>query len=126
MNKFRRHTFSTLARMGISDNDAAELVRASATLHTWAEHECNGAIQRDDETGIPYWHSTYDGRRWHRTSDREAGAIKRASAIAARYGLTAYHQGDPRGCALYLVRPGDVPAGADIGSYYSRGVAVVP
>ena len=126
MNKFRRHTFATLARMGIADHDAAELVRASATLHTWAEHECNGVIQRDDETGITYWHSTYDGRRWHRTSDREAGAIKRASAIAARYGLTAYHQGDPRGCSLYLVRPGDVPAGEDIGSYYSRGVAVVP
>lgn len=126
MNDTRLRTFQRLLDMGISLADTRTLVRASATLHTWAEHECNGAIQRDEDTGIPYWHSTYDGRRWHRTSDREAGAIKRAKAIASRYGLTAYHQGDPRGCALYLVRPGDVPAGEDIGSYYSRGVAVVP
>jgi hypothetical protein len=126
MNKYRRNTFETLARMGIAHADASALVRASATLHTWAEHECNGVIQRDDETGKPAWYSPHTGRRIGSTSDRETGAVKRAQAIAARYGLTAYHQGDPRGCALYLVRPDDVPAGADIGSYYSRGIAVVP
>jgi hypothetical protein len=124
MDKYRRQTFENLARMGISHDDASALVRASATLHTWGEAECNGIIQRDEDTGKPYWHSSHDGRRLGRTSDRETGALKRATAIAARYGLTAYHQGDPRGCALYLVRPGDVPAGEDVGAYYSRGVAV--
>jgi hypothetical protein len=125
MNKYRANTFATLARMGIETSHAAALVRASATLHTWAEHECNGTIQREDGTNIPYWHNTNTGKRIGRTADREAGALKRAQNIAARYGLTAYHQTDPRGCALYLVRPGDVPAGEDIGSYYSRGIAVV-
>lgn len=126
MDNTRLRTFQRLMDAGIALADCRALVRASATLHTWAEHECNGVIQRDDDTGKPSWYSPHTGRCLGRTSDRETGAIKRATAIAAKYGLTAYHQGDPRGCALYLVRPDDVPAGADIGSYYSRGIAVIP
>lgn len=38
--------------------------------------------------------------------------------------LSAYVQGDPRGAALYILRPGDVPEGENAESYYSRGVAV--
>lgn len=38
--------------------------------------------------------------------------------------LSYYIQTDPRGCALYILRPGDVPDGADAGSYYSRGIAI--
>lgn len=57
--------------------------------------------------------------------DREAGALKRLAAIMARYpSLSSYIQGDPRGCALYILRQGDVPAGCDVGAYYSRGLAV--
>lgn len=127
MNKYRLNTFQTLARMGISDADARTLVRASATLHTWHEHECNGAVRRDEDTGRCYWYNTNSGRKIGPTSDREAGALKRISATLARYpGLTAYVQGDPRGCALYILRPGDVPEGCDADSYYSRGIAVVP
>jgi hypothetical protein len=124
--RHRYETIAALERLGIGRDDIATLLRASATLSTWAEHECNGAIQRDEATNRPAWYCTHSGKRIGWTSDRETGAVKRAQAIAARYGLTAYHQGDPRGCALYLVRPDDVPAGADIDGYYSRGVAVVP
>ena len=57
--------------------------------------------------------------------DREAGALKRLAKIMARYpALSYYVQTDPRGCALYILRPGDVPAGEKAESYYSRGVAV--
>ncbi len=127
MSKERTNTFKTLARLGISDADAATLVRASATLHTWHEHECNGVIQRDDATNVPYWYNMKTGRQLWRTADRETGARKRINATLARYpGLTAYIQGDQRGCALYIIRLGDVPAGEDVGSYYSRGIAVVP
>ena len=38
--------------------------------------------------------------------------------------VAAYIQGDPRGAALYILRPGDVPDGADAASYYNRGVCV--
>ena len=127
MNKHRANTFDTLARMGISYADICTLVRASATLHTWHEHECNGAIQRDEETGKCYWYNADSGKQLWRTSDREAGATKRINATLVRYpGLTAYIQGDPRGCALYIIRPGDVLEGMQVDSCYSRGIAVVP
>tara|TARA_R110000868_G_scaffold207722_1_gene456707 strand:+ start:1744 stop:2277 length:534 start_codon:yes stop_codon:yes gene_type:complete len=38
--------------------------------------------------------------------------------------MSAYIQGDPRGAALYILRPGDVPAGQPVDSYYSRGICV--
>jgi hypothetical protein len=38
--------------------------------------------------------------------------------------VSAYIQGDPRGAALYIIRPGDVPEGADVNSYYTRGICV--
>lgn len=126
-NKHRDNTFVVLGRMGIRYADCCTLVRASATLHTWAEHECNGTIQRDEATGKCAWHSSYDGKRIGTTSDRETGARKRVEEVCKRYGLTAYFQTDPRGCALYLLRPGDVPPdGADVSAYYNRGIAVVP
>lgn len=125
MNKHRKNTYIQLDRLGINEDDATALIRASMTLHRWAERECNGEIQRDEETGKPYVHSTYDGRKLYATADREKGALDRAQKITTKYGLGLYHQTDPRGCALYLIRPGDVPAGADVASYYSQGVAVV-
>lgn len=58
-------------------------------------------------------------------ADKEAGALKRLRAIMVRYPvLKAYQQGDPRGAALWILRPGDVPEGKDAGAYYPRGIAV--
>ena len=133
MTKTRANTITTLVRMGLSDLDAAQLCRAERTLHTWAEQECGDGndwaswcIERDEQTGIPYrvvYPHKGEARRT-RIPDRETGALKRARAIAAKYGLTIYQQTDPRGCALYLLRPGDVPEGQDASGYYNRGVAV--
>ena len=125
MNNHRKNTYIQLDRLGISEGDATTLIRASLTLHRWAERECNGEIQRDEETGKPYVHSTFDGRRLYATADRETSAIARAQTIATKYRLGLYHQTDPRGCALYLLRAGDVPEGADVDSYYSRGIPIV-
>jgi hypothetical protein len=113
--------------LGVSIDDAMALRRISMALHRWHELECNGAIKRagDVGDGAPFWHSTYDGRRICRALDRERGALRRLSVILSRYpDLTPYVQSDPRGCALYLIRPGDVPDGKEVESYYSRGVAV--
>ena len=120
----RNHMYRALESLGLSFDECETLRRCSMTLHRWAEHECNGAIQRDEETGKPYVHSTYDGKRLYRCADREAGAIRRASAIVKEHGLELYHQGDPRGAALYVIRPGDVKAGEDVSACYSRGIAV--
>lgn len=78
-----------------------------------------------DTGGAAWWYSSHSGKRTHIVADREAGALKRLAVIMSRYpSLTSYVQGDPRGCALYILRPGDVPAGCDVGAYYSRGLAV--
>jgi hypothetical protein len=100
----------------------------SMTLHRWYERECgtdSGCIERD-ETGKPFW-AYYGGKKRTRTAipDRETGAIRRLTAILATVPhLSYYRQTDPRGASLYIIRPGDVPAGADVCSYYSRGVVV--
>jgi hypothetical protein len=117
--------------------DALALRKISMTLHRWHELECGidgGHIERDEATGKPYWVSARpinEGprREWRNVrtpiADREAGAKRRLARIMAKYpSLSAYVQTDPRGCALYVLRPGDVPAGEDASCYYSRGLAV--
>ncbi len=118
----------TLCCAGIEYSDAVALRRIAMTLHRWSELECgtdNGAIERDEETGKTYFrYASHTDRRFP-CPDRETGALKRLKAIMARYPtLTAYVQGDPRGAALYILRPGDVPNGAKADSYYNRGIAV--
>src|SRR5207245_706085 len=98
------------------------------TLHRWHELECgngNGCIVRLDNNNKPYWQSSREFGGQYQIPDREAGALKRLAAIMARYpSLTSYVQGDPRGCALYILKPRDVPEGESIDAYYSRGLAV--
>jgi hypothetical protein len=118
-----------LERVGIARQDAEALRRISMQLHRWHELECgveNGGVERDETTGKTYWRTALAGTRWP-CADRETGALKRLGSIMARYadqGLRYYVQGDPRGAALYVLRPGDVPEGASVDSCYSRGTAV--
>jgi len=118
--------------------DGEALRKISMTLHRWHELECGDsnehgswAIERDGDEpdSKPYMvrHSYRGDGKTYRSPipDRETGARKRLAKIMTRYpGLTAYVQGDPRGCALYILKPGDVPAGEDVSCYYSRGLAV--
>ena len=161
----RARQLRTLQSLGFTDFEADKLRRISITLQRWHELECGidgGVIERDDDTGRPFWRSETTGRKWP-VADRETGAHKRLARIMAardaRLGLPsdahnwrcddgtfdivddegevvrqnvpahaallrAYVQTDPRGAALYILRPGDVPDGKDPASYYSRGVCV--
>jgi hypothetical protein len=116
-----------LAALGFSRSDAETLRRVSMTLHRWHELECgtsNGAIERDEKTGAPYWYNAKDRYRY-RVVDRETGALKRLAKIMASHpALQSYVQGYPRGAALYILRAGDVPEGQNADAYYSRGVVV--
>ena len=122
------HQQMVLVSLGISVDDTENLRRISMTLHRWHELECgngNGWIERDETTNKPYFRSSVTGKRWCNMPDRETGALKRLAKIMAQHpSLRAYVQGDPRGCALYILRPGDVPEGKDADAYYSRGIAV--
>lgn len=123
---------ATLQTLGITWDDATALRRIAMTLHRWSELECgsdNGCIERDEATGKPFWRSAYHyggaGRPRQWLADREKGALKRLAKVMARYPtIEAYIQGDPRGAPLYILRPGDVPAGQRAESYYNRGIAV--
>ena len=120
---------NTLLNLGLTDAEINALLRIEKTLTSWSVRECGDgsdwAIERDGADGVPYnvYHGPGESRRY-RIADRERGALKRATAIAEAYGLTIYHQGDCRGCALYLMRPGDVPAGECVTGYYTRGIAI--
>ena len=129
-----RDTIDMLRRLenaGIKWNDAEALRRISMTLHRWSELECGddtGCIERDETTDKPFmgrWNS-YTGKRMQwAIPDREAGAIRRLKVIMARYpALTYYLQTDPRGAALYILRPDDIPVGKAADAYYNRGIAV--
>lgn len=152
--------FSRLSDLGFTYDEAASLRRIEMTLARWAERECGDGsdwvIERDETTGKPF--NTYHGEgkaRRYPIADREAGALRRLRYIVAARNarayvngrcenpIAAYHQGDCRGCMLYLVTLADYPqdmvaawksehTGANpsvypfpqLDSLYTRGLAV--
>lgn len=117
------------SRLGIPFEAANILRRAQLVLHRWAEQECGDgnafaswAIERDEATGKPFRCVYPHTGKAYRTpiADREAGALRRVAAVCKAHQLHFYHQGDPRGCALYVAREP-----LDDQTYSSRGVAVV-
>jgi hypothetical protein len=139
------HQADTLRALGFTSEETESLRRISMTLRRWHEMECgdgNGVIERDETTGRTYWRNANaryvdprDPRACRPIPDRETGAKKRLAGILQDRNarmlplqspdkLTAYIQGDPRGAALHILRPGDVPEGKDAGAYYSRGICV--
>ena len=123
--------------LGFTAEEAESLRRISMTLHRWHELECGtdgGCIERDEKTDKPYWRRAtgHHGAKEYPIPDREKGALKRLKKIMVQVNLrpaptaplSFYIQTDPRGAALYILRPGDVPAGADPSAYYSRGICV--
>jgi hypothetical protein len=132
--KNRVELMRQLEARGFSFDEAESLRRIEMTLHRWAEQECGDgnayaswAIERDQETDKPY-RCVYpnDSNNVRRTPipDREKGALKRLAKIMESHpDFVSYHQGDPRGCALYILRKSDLN-GQDINSVYTRGLAV--
>lgn len=130
---------AALESLGFNLSESIHLRRISMTLRRWFELECGndrGAIERDETTGKPYFLSARSGLR-SPVADREAGAMRRLARImkdvnarrAANASphappLATYIQTDPRGAALYIIRPGDIPAGSSVESCYSRGICV--
>lgn len=135
-----KNNLAQILSLGVSYEDATALRRISMTLRRWFEYECGtgeGNVSRsierdgDEDDSPPFMRVQYPmpggkyvDQRWP-IADKETGARKRMAKILARYPkLSAYVQTDPRGCALYLLRPGDVPEGESASGYYSRGIPV--
>ncbi len=107
-----------------------------------------GGVFTHDDDGKPFMehqHWTHgkgkDTTTYEPLADRETGARRRLDKIVAACNdrrratcgnaesedwlpLQTYIQTDPRGAALYIIRPGDVPQGQEVGSYYTRGICV--
>ena len=114
-------TIVRLAGRGITAADIVALGRIERTLHRWAEDECNGDIELDEVTGRPSRVYGLDREVRQVVPDHERGALARLAGIMARYpDLHAYHQGDPRGCALWIL-----PASlTEPERHYTDGIAV--
>jgi len=100
--------------------DAQILRKAELTLHAWAEKRCGwstsgpyGAsfvlVRDEDGDNKPYIEIHPNSSlktRWQPIPDLEAGALRRIAEVCKRNGLEFYHQGDPRGCSLYIAKTG--------------------
>jgi len=82
-----------------------KLCEISEKLRGYYTRECNGYYEQSME-------KTIDKLRDH------------AEEIAKKLGGTVYHQRDPRGCAMRLIMPGDVPEGQDVSCHYTNGIAL--
>ena len=134
--KERMLVLERLGKLGLGYDEAQALRRISMTLQRWGELECGDsnehaswAIERDEVSDKPYmvrYYHTGDSKpRRTPVADREKGALKRLQTIMSKHpDLLAYHQTDPRGCAVYVLRKDDVPVGSSVDSVYNRGVAV--
>lgn len=133
--------YSRMEKLGFTHDETETLRLAQLTLHRWAERECNGEVERDEKTGKVYAVNTLTGeRRRYTVPDRETGAWKRVEAVVSACNLrmqgitgnrdldlVAYHQTDPRGCALYLVPITELKGEDkehDISAVYNRGFGV--
>lgn len=126
--------YTRMSEAGFPFDQADRLRRIQMTLHRWDELCCGDSndyaswcIERDEATGKPYMVTyPHNGKERRRTiPDREKGALRRLDAIMAGHpDYVAYHQTDPRGCALYLVPKSELADGSDISSVYNRGIAV--
>ena len=82
--------------------------RIARRLHKLDEKSCNVPMNDKQEASH---------------EKRIVSLILQARAEAEPHGFQVYHQGDPRGCSLYLVKPEDL-RGLDIESAYDRGLSV--
>lgn len=130
--------YQMMERVGFTTTETDILLKAERALQRWHELECGTgdervsvSVERDEESGKPFRRVQFmsAGGKWidrkEPCRDMEKAARKRiASVLEGKAGLSAFIQGDPRGCALYILRQGDVPEGKEPCAYYSRGIAV--
>jgi len=128
--------FDLMSENGFTYDDTTALLKAERALRKWGELTCGTGdgnrsvhISRD-ESGRPFYRvQFYAGGQWRERikprRDTEKAALAKVDAIMAKkLGFRAYHQTDPRGCALYVIRPSDIEPGENVRALYSRGIAI--
>jgi hypothetical protein len=118
-------TVVRLARLGFEAEAIRKLSRISASLHRLGVRQCNG-----EGWGLREFENGRWFARWTDADDNrcEASTLRlfnKAGALCNEAGdLFPYHQGDPRGCSLYIIPKSELN-GREVASVYSSiGVAV--
>jgi hypothetical protein len=139
MNKRQKTAafFDRMTNLGFSHAETDALLKAERALSRFAELECgisdcnrSVSVFRDEETGKPFYRIEYcAGNDWKERiepkRDTEKAALQTVARIMERKpGFSAFHQTDPRGVSLYIIRPGDIEAGEDVRRLYNRGLAM--
>ena len=100
MNKTERRKLGEIFGL-----DTDELNRISKYLRKWHEWECNGEIEQDEKTGKYYSVNTFTMKRYPRR-DTYTGKVNEAKKYADKHGCSLQINGDPRGCAVRLIKDG--------------------
>lgn len=114
----RERNAAMLGAAGLRPDEVLSLQSISRKLHAADERQCNGYA---DSRG------NWDEGSGKRDEARVERLERDAKEIAEAHGWAAYHQSDPRGWSLYMVRPQDLTIDGvsyKIDSVYSRGIAV--
>ena len=93
-----------VAGIEVLPSDSGIIRRAAIAVTDWDTDICNGVVQfNEDDNKYHYW-AGGSGRRydWGAIKDKGLLAINRAKKVTEKYGLTLFHQGDPRGVSLYV------------------------
>lgn len=99
-------------------DDILAATKAAAKIHRADEMVCNGDVWESDESPGT-WYDRADAPR----RSPYGRAMATLDRIVARYpGFSWYHQSDPRGAAVYILRPGAVRDGEAVEAVYTRGV----
>jgi hypothetical protein len=122
---------AALAPFGMTAALLAQAYTLERALHRWHEFECgteNGGVDYGDDNPETArycgWYNARTGTR-SRIRNQWPELMKRLARLrAALPALVFYVQGDPRGAALYALRPGDCLPGVAVDSCYSRGVCL--
>jgi hypothetical protein len=94
-------------RQSFPDRETAALKRLAAILKARNDRVTRLPVLTDEDA-----------------TNRRPGADESDRTEAQKLALTAYVQTDPRGAALYILRPGDIPEGGFVESYYNCGLCV--
>jgi hypothetical protein len=128
--------YRVFSDLGFSYDETETLRRAELTLHRWHELECGNSndygmswhLERESEGEKPWMVTSWPNGQRSRVPhpDKETGALRRiAEVLKGKENIAGYYQQtDPRGCALYIIRKGDIPEGEHVECYYTRGIAV--
>ena len=147
--QIKNEATARLQNVGFSIAEANKLFSIQKKLRRWGEALCNGEIFIDEFTGSAcrYFSRDYYGNR-HDAKGRESFVIPNVEKISLRQTqaiidacnsrqdrhpingdyLLAYHQTDPRGCALFIVPRNELMGSENrilpIDEYYTRGIAI--